>query len=241
MTLTMATTVTVPLPKAATPVDAGCELGAYMSLPVSAYTLLPLPLGAKLSRAPALDTQDDGSLFALTIPRVQLFSLVVAPTIFVAVAVVPPGDARGGPCVLIRAADARVDGAWADQLGLNALFEIYGTTRFTWTGDDAPADGAAPAKPAICSVTDLRVGVDPPPPFSRISGRVLTRVGNAVLGAVCAQLQRVFVKALAADYARWARDADYRAARQAWGVQQAEEEAAALAGSAAAAAVEADG
>jgi hypothetical protein len=133
-----------------------------------------------------------------------------------------------------------VDGAWADQLGLNALFEIYGTTRFTWTGD-APADGAAPAKPAICSVTDLRVGVDPPPPFSRISARVLTRVGNAVLGAVCAQLQRVFVKALAADYARWARDADYRAARQAWGVQQAAEEAAALAGSAAAAAGEADG
>ena len=62
----------------------------------------------------------------------------------------------------------------------------------------------------------MRVGVDPPPPFSLISVAVLTRVGDAVLGAVCAQLQRVFVRALAADYKRWASDAGYRQRRAAW-------------------------
>ena len=57
------------------------------------------------------------------------------------------------------------------------------------------------------------MGVDPPPPFSRIPARVLSRVGDAVLGAICAQLQRVFVRALAADYRAWASDAAYRQSR----------------------------
>ena len=64
---------------------------------------------------------------------------------------------------------------------------------------------------------DLRVGVDPPLPFSRIPARVLTSVGNAVLGAICAQLQRVFVRALAADYRKWSTDAAYRQSRAALG------------------------
>jgi hypothetical protein len=211
VTLRMQTLVRVPVPRAARPPDAGCSLGAYMALPVSHYTLLPLPLGATLARVPATD-----SLFALTIPRVALFGLVVQPTIFVSVAVVPASDAaRAGPCVLIEAADARVDGDWATRLGLNALFEIYGTTRFTFAEEGRDAGGDA-----ITSVTDLRIGVDPPPPFSRIKTSILERVGDAVLGAVCAQLQRVFVRALAADYARWAVDAQYRADRAAWGEQQ---------------------
>ena len=60
------------------------------------------------------------------------------------------------------------------------------------------------------------MGVDPPPPFSRLSVALLERVGDAVLGAVCAQLQRVFVRALAADYKRWACDEEYRLRRAAW-------------------------
>jgi hypothetical protein len=42
---------------------------------------------------------------------------------------------------------------------------------------------------------------------------VLSRVGDAVLGAICAQLQRVFVRALAADYRAWSSDAAYRQSR----------------------------
>lgn len=57
------------------------------------------------------------------------------------------------------------------------------------------------------------MGVDPPAPFSRIPARVLSRVGDAVLGAICAQLQRVFVRALAADYRAWSSDAAYRQSR----------------------------
>jgi hypothetical protein len=74
---------------------------------------------------------------------------------------------------------------------------------------------------------DLRVGVDPPPPFSRIPARVLSRVGDAVLGAVCAQLQRVFVRALAADYRAWSTDAAYRTRRAALCAQTRDEEHAA--------------
>ena len=200
----MAPTLTVPLPPATRPADENCALEDYMTLPTNAYVLLPLPLGATLTRLPAV-AGGASNLFSLTIPRVQLFSLAVRPSIHVAVDVLaaPQPPHEPAPCVRIAAADAFVEGSWADQLGLNARFEIYGATRFTWSSG------------AITSTTDLRVGVDPPPPFSRISPRVLTRVGDAVLGAVCAQLQRVFVRALAADYRAWSTDADYRQRRAA--------------------------
>ncbi len=175
---------------------AACSLGQYMTLPVSHYTLLPLPLGATLTRV-GTERED---LFALTIPRVQLFSLAVQPTITVSVRVL--ADGADEPCVLITVVESRVDGAWADQLRLNERFLIWGTTRFSWpTGD------------GIRSVTDLRVGVDPPHPFSAIPKRILVRVGNAVLNAVCAHLQRVFIRALAADYRAWAGDDAYRERR----------------------------
>jgi len=170
-------------------------LHCYMTLPVEHYTLLPLPLGATLQR---VETEKD--LFALSIPRVRFFNLTVKPTITVSVRVV--SDDEADSAVVITVVRSRVDGDWADRLRLNQLFEIWGTTHFTWrTGS------------RIDSVTDLRVGIDPPPPFSRIPSGVLVRVGNAVLNAVCFQLQRVFLAALAVDYKRWAIDTDYRARR----------------------------
>ena len=107
-----------------------------MTLPTDAYVLLPLPLGATLTRLPAA-AGGASNLFSLTVPRVQLFSLAVRPSIHVAVDVVavPQPPLEPAPCVRIAAADAFVEGAWADQLGLNALFEIYGATRFTWSAD----------------------------------------------------------------------------------------------------------
>lgn len=50
----------------------------------------------------------------------------------------------------------------------------------------------------------------PPPP----SAGVLEGVGNAVVAAVAAKLQEVFVGALAADYAKWATDEASREARR---------------------------
>jgi|APGre2960657444_1045066.scaffolds.fasta_scaffold00100_18 hypothetical protein len=175
--------------------DVGCSLSAYMQLPCTHYTLMPLPLGATLTRVAETE-----SLFALSIPRVQLFNLAVKPTIRVCVSV---ASGLSQPCVLIRVVDSRVDGAWAEQLKLNERFEIWGTTQLTTSesGD------------SIVSVTDLRVGVDPPPPFSALPRRLLVQVGNAVLNAVCAALQRVFIRALAADYRAWATDAGYRERR----------------------------
>ena len=175
----------------------GPPLHGYMCLPVDHYTLLPLPLGATLERVPG-----EGDLFALSIPRVRFFNLAVRPTITVQVSVGPADARQEEQCVLISVVRSRVDGDWADRLRLNELFEIWGTTRFTW-----------PTGTCIDSVTNLRVGVDPPPPFSRLPTKLLVRVGNAVLNAVCFQLQRVFLHALAADYEVWQRDEAYRQRR----------------------------
>jgi len=61
--------------------------------------------------------------------------------------------------------------------------------------------------------TDLRVGLDPPPPFSSLPPGLLRRVGNGALNALTGVLQRAFLAALAADYARWSRDAAWRTER----------------------------
>ena len=189
--------VTVSAPTQSAPAS-GPPLHAYMCLPVDHYTLLPLPLGATLERVPG----GVADLFALSIPRVRFFNLAVRPTITVRVSVGPADARQEEQSVLISVVRSRVDGDWADRLRLNELFEIWGTTVFTWhTGT------------RIDSVTDLRVGVDPPPPFSRLPTKLLVRVGNAVLNAVCFQLQRVFLHALAADYGIWASDEAYRARR----------------------------
>lgn len=162
--------------------DSTVTLSDYLALPPTHYTLLALPLGATLTRV-----EESERLFALTIPAVTLFSLTVKPTITVSVDVAPP---PAPPSVRIAVLDARVDGAWSDQLGLNEKFEIYGTTLIQLGGPDGQS---------IDSVTDLRVGVDPPPPFSLLPATLLVRVGNAVLNGVCGTLQKVFIRALAAD------------------------------------------
>ena len=148
----MATQLTVPLPPATSAPDQGCALSDYMTLSTDAYVLLPLPLGATLTRLP-LSSRGESNLFALTIPRVQLFSLAVKPSIHVAVDVVSPAHPpeEPAPCVRIAAADAFVEGAWADQLGLNARFEIYGATRFTWSEDAITSTtGASHIAPGCC-------------------------------------------------------------------------------------------
>jgi hypothetical protein len=149
-----------------------------------------------LARRPG-SAAEDGQ-FTLTIPSVKLFQLDVRPTIVVAVSVRPQGEQH----VRIRVLESRVDGAWATQLRLNSRFLIWGDTLLRWPGGCA-----------LSSRTDLRVGVDPPAPFSAIPRPVLRAVGDAVLNAVCAQLQRVFLRSLAADYAAWAADSELRAQR----------------------------
>ena len=84
-----------------------------------------------------------------------------------------------------------------------------GTTRFTWGG----REGARLGDSHIASATQLTALVDPPPPFNMLPTTVLESVGSAVVGAASEKLQQVFVRALAADYARWATDSSYRAAR----------------------------
>jgi len=143
-----------------------CRLADYMSLPSEHYTLLPLPLGATLARTPG--TAPEEGLFSLTIPSVRLFQLDVRPTICVRVAVLPLDE----PCVRISVLRSRVDGGWAERLGLNQLFRITGDTELTWPGGEEMA-----------SETELLVGVDPPPPFAQLPRALLVAVVRHAVAA----------------------------------------------------------
>jgi hypothetical protein len=66
---------------------------------------------------------------------------------------------------------------------------------------------------SIKSSSDIKVLLDPPAPFSLLPRPVLEQTGNAVMQASLNALQGAFIESLAKDYARWARDPSYRAAR----------------------------
>jgi hypothetical protein len=169
-----------------------------MSLDTSHYTLLPLPLGAKLCRLWGKQADTSVPSFALVIPSVVLLNLDVRPTISVSVDVCPAAQPR----VVISVLRSRVEGRLVESLGLNERFLIWGATRLTWPSDEA-----------MDSETEVFVGIDPPAPFSLLPPALLERVGNAVLNAVCDRLQRVFMRSLGEDYARWAGDEAYRRSR----------------------------
>jgi hypothetical protein len=65
--------LTVPLPPASRPADENCALEDYMTLPTDAYVLLPLPLGATLTKLFAPDRT--GALAGASLRLLALFAL----------------------------------------------------------------------------------------------------------------------------------------------------------------------
>ena len=159
-----------------------------------------------------------------------------------------------GPCVLIEAVSCRVEGEVVEELGVNDLFVFRGTTCFRWLSrGDASLGGAAltrtgpggemephaddvktvgkvkEGEACISGWADIGVGVDPPGPFALLPNAFAEKVGDAVMRTTLKALQTVFLKGLAKDYAKWASDAEYRAARE---VAAAKAKAAAVSGDA---------
>ena len=159
-----------------------------------------------------------------------------------------------GPCVLIEAVSCRVEGEVVEELGVNDLFVFRGTTCFRWLSrGDASLGGAAltrtgpggemephaddvktvgkvkEGEACISGWADIGVGVDPPGPFALLPNAFAEKVGDAVMRTTLKALQTVFLKGLAKDYAKWASDAEYRAARE---VAAANAKAAAVSGDA---------
>lgn len=161
------------------------------------YTLLSLPLGARLQRAELnaetfVEDAASSDLFQLTVPPLRFFSLEVEPTVFVRVRV-------EADRVCLSVAGARVDGAFAESLNLNERFCLTGETFFT---ADGIVDGGE--HQSIVAETTLWLSIDPPPPFSRLPARLLHAVGQGVVCRVLVLLQRVFLAALAEDFRKWA-------------------------------------
>ena len=77
--------------------DPGCDLPAYMQLPMDQYVLIPLPNKAKLERA-------DNDHFKLLVPELQFFNVWVRPRLLARVQVTPQG-------VIIEASECKLEGS----------------------------------------------------------------------------------------------------------------------------------
>ena len=113
--------------------------------------------------------------------------------------------------VRLRSTATRLRGSpFVASSGLNERFDMAWATRLTW---GATAGGAASS--FICVETELRVWCEVLPPFHLMPRTLLATACNAVLRRALPSLLSVFVVQLGKDYARWAAEPDYRAARAA--------------------------
>ncbi|KAK3276713.1 hypothetical protein CYMTET_15236 [Cymbomonas tetramitiformis] len=120
--------------------DQGLGLHDYMILPVDQYVSLTLPLGAYLERLP----RSDVALFQLVIPEMQFFSLVVKPVLLLTVQLLSK-DHPLGTCVFIEVQQCRVEGTFAEKIGLNDRFRLTGVTRFLWRTPDEVSQTSSPS------------------------------------------------------------------------------------------------
>eukprot|EP00238_Polyblepharides_amylifera_P015353 CAMPEP_0196600332 /NCGR_PEP_ID=MMETSP1081-20130531/95333_1 /TAXON_ID=36882 /ORGANISM="Pyramimonas amylifera, Strain CCMP720" /LENGTH=158 /DNA_ID=CAMNT_0041926163 /DNA_START=455 /DNA_END=931 /DNA_ORIENTATION=- len=154
-----------------------------------------MPLGGTLSRV----GEETEGMFRLTVPAVQIFDLRVEPVLVCKVT----QETYPHPCVQIESTDCKLDGSPFVQ-SLHKYYDFHVKTQFTWEEGQVPA---------ISSFSDIKVLLDPPPPFSFFPKEVLEATGNFVMDASCKALQRTFVQNLANDYRKWCVDAEYRRRR----------------------------
>jgi hypothetical protein len=170
--------------------DDGCSLQDYMRLPVDQYVCIKMPLNAELKRI-------DESFFNLTVPPVTFFNLQVSPTVQCVVS-------QTEDAVVIQSNSVHLSGSPYVE-SLNGCYKIRIQTIFNWKD--------SPAYKGILSRSEIDVDVDPPPPFKYFGKRVLETTGTLAMTIALRQIENAFVTNLGADFARWARNPDYRRAR----------------------------
>mmetsp|Transcript_22842 Transcript_22842/g.58180 ORF Transcript_22842/g.58180 Transcript_22842/m.58180 type:complete len:254 (-) Transcript_22842:475-1236(-) len=173
-----------------TPVNAvaGAALHAYMQESPSLFTELQMPLGGKLR---SVDTAV--GLYEITIPRMQLFDMWLAPKASARLKV----DANK---LVIGAEDCMLTGSHhVEQLGLNDRFNVDVAITFAGHHPDPAAQGR------IISDGMIEVQVDIPPPFSFMPKPVLETTGNAALAGSLSILLNTFAQLLADEYHKWAK------------------------------------
>ena len=187
------------VPKVAT---AG-TLTNYMRLPVESYCGIELPMRAKLTLASIVWPQRSGTNeFALRVPplsfAIPLHPLAVEPLVFAKVY-------SQADCVQIMSDECTLSGSpFVESLHLNERFTFRVRMLLRW--DDSE-------KPTISADTRIEADVETPSMFALVPRRLLESIAESAMALVLQQLQRTFLRNLAADYARWATDTSYRNAR----------------------------
>ena len=176
--------------------DASCKLEDYMRLPVEQYCNIPLPMDAKLVRTSTADE------FALDVPPIRFavpgFPLTVSPCVLATVMSEPDR-------VVIASDSCTLTGSpIIESIRLNERFDFRLRTTLTW-------DSAV----KIHSSTQIEVDVETPQLFALVPRPLLVAIASTAMRIVLDALLEVFLRNLAADYERWATDADYRASRAA--------------------------
>ncbi|CAL8470714.1 g10256 [Coccomyxa elongata] len=181
--------------------DAGQSLESYFRLPVSQYVLIEVPMGGSLKRVST-------DVFEVVVAPVRFFDIWVQPRVRCIVRLLDMPlrvDIRCVECIL--------DGSPAvSELRLQERVQFDVHTCFRCQQDP----------PAILSESEIDVTVEPPGPFVFVPDIVLQAVGNAGLYQALSTLQRVFIRSLAKDYARWATNAEYRKERVRYAAQSDE-------------------
>lgn len=199
-----------------------------MSLPPSAYSALDRD---HISRVPSRD----GATFRLRVPRAQLLSVYLEPSVTVTVAGVPRTDGRDGlAAVKLSSSGCVLDGSpLVAALRIDERFALSFDATLTW---NAAVDGGAAVRPATLTAgaetwnaavdrraaarpatltadVETSVWAEPVGPFLLVPRHALAAAGDALLSRLSAVLLPRFLGLLAADYAKWSQDAAYRAAR----------------------------
>jgi len=172
--------------------DEGVSLTQYMRLPVTQYVCVKIPLSATLERV-------RGNEFLLAVPDVRFFNIVVSPRVTAFVS-------QTNTNVVIESTKVVLKGSPFVE-SLNGCYDISVKTKFSWL--DKGSEGGS----RITSSSDIKVGVNPPPPFKYFPRKVLEATGNLAMKLALDQIEGAFLQALGRDYEKWAVSADYRMAR----------------------------
>ncbi|GIL79803.1 hypothetical protein Vretimale_12422 [Volvox reticuliferus] len=203
------------------------SLQSYMMLPVEQYFVLD----------PKQISHLGGNRFVLTVPRINLFNLWLEAVVEVSVTTYP-GSNGAGPRVVLQAENCRISGSQAvESLRLDQRFAMHFVTELTWSATPVAAPvpaataaaataavGPAPIAAAAVSTSGvmngeirasskLDVWSEVVPPFHLLPRDVLVATCNGVLRGLMSSLLPLFVRMLAQDYQRWAKDPEYRAER----------------------------
>lgn len=184
-------------------VDAAVSLTDYMRLPVEQYCAIELPMAAKLTLASEVwPSRSQSNEFALRVPPLT-FAIPGAP---VAVEPLVYAQVDAQPCcVQIRADECTLSGSpFVESLRLNERFTFQVRTQLTWEDGDSPVMRAQ---------SSIEADVEVPPLFAKVPRILLECIAAAAMSVVLQQLQRTFLRNLAADYFCWASDPAYREAR----------------------------